>query len=105
MKNLPCVLVLFFMTISFYCQQIPDTIYLPKIEFKKEEIVYVDHRYNNFHRIDNRFMPFTGASKDLGKTFGFLFYDSFLLDENRRGIIDFTLKENTLGEHEIINFY
>ncbi|CAL2083485.1 hypothetical protein [Tenacibaculum sp. 190524A05c] len=48
-------------------------------------------------------MPFAGASKDLGKAFGFKFYDSFLFDENRRGIFDFTLADKTLGEHEVVS--
>ncbi len=162
-----------------FSQQVPDTLYTPKIKEKYTGTIYVDHAHNNFHRIDNRFspfakvlkqagykvksnakkftqanlkgitalvisnalaensrppfvvptksaftdkeikaikewvkkggslfliadhMPFAGASEKLGKVFGFTFYDSFLLDENRRGIFDFTKKEKTLGVHEI----
>ncbi len=48
-------------------------------------------------------MPFAGASEKLAKAFGFTFYDSFLFDENRRGIFDFTNKNSLLGNHKIIN--
>jgi hypothetical protein len=180
MKNLLSIITIVTFMVNTYSQQIPDTIYQPKVEQKKSGVVYVDHAHNNFHRIDNRFkpfanvlkaagykvkafedkftkenlkgvkvlvisnalssnarppfviptesafsveeievvkkwvasggslfliadhMPFAGASKDLGKAFGFTFYDSFLFDENRRGIFDFTIDDNTLGKHKIL---
>ncbi len=178
MKNLTCLIFCLVVTLAF-SQQVPDTLYTPIIKNKYSGTIYVDHAHNNFHRIDNRFlpfarvlkqagfkvkanaekftkanlkgiktlvisnalaensrppfvvptksaftnkeiktiknwvekggslfliadhMPFAGASEKLGKAFGFTFYDSFLLDENRRGIFDFTKKEKTLGIHEI----
>ncbi len=181
MKKLIYILLILGCTAKIYSQQIPDTIYKPKINQKFSGLVYVDHAHNNFHRIDNRFkpfanvlrlagysvkgfdekftekslnsvkvlvisnalssnarspfitptksaftakeievvrnwvakggalfliadhMPFAGASKDLGNAFGFKFYDSFLFDENRRGIFDFTISEKTLGEHEVVS--
>ncbi len=48
-------------------------------------------------------MPFAGASEKLAKAFGFTFYDSFLFDENRRGIFDFSNENSLLGKHKIIN--
>ncbi len=48
-------------------------------------------------------MPFAGASEKLAKAFGFTFYDSFLFDENRRGIFDFSNQKSSLGNHKIIN--
>ncbi len=48
-------------------------------------------------------MPFAGASEKLAKSFGFTFYDSFLFDENRRGIFDFLDRNSLLGNHKIIN--
>lgn len=48
-------------------------------------------------------MPFAGASEKLAKAFGFTFYDSFLFDENRRGIFDFSNENSLLGNHKIIN--
>lgn len=46
-------------------------------------------------------MPFAGASEPLAKAFGFTFYDSFLLDENQRGILDFSKENLLLGKHNI----
>ncbi len=48
-------------------------------------------------------MPFAGASEKLGKIFGFHFYDSFLLDENMRGIFDFNKENNMLADHDLTN--
>ena len=48
-------------------------------------------------------MPFAGASEKLAKAFGFTFYDSFLFDENRRGIFDYSNQNSLLGNHRIIN--
>jgi len=165
-----------------FSQQVPDTLYTPKLEKGKYTgVIYVDEAHNNFHTINNRFlpfakvlrkagytvksfthkftdqvldtvttlvisnalsenargpfvvptksaftnkevttiqewvhnggalfliadhMPFAGASVQLGQAFGFTFYDSFLLDENRRGIIDFTKENEMLGNHQLIN--
>ncbi|CAL2102715.1 conserved exported protein of unknown function [Tenacibaculum sp. 190130A14a] len=46
-------------------------------------------------------MPFAGASEMLAKSFGFTFYDSFLLDKNQRGILDFSKENLLLGNHKI----
>ncbi len=46
-------------------------------------------------------MPFAGAAAELGKAFGFKFYDSFLFDSNRGGIIDFTYENNMLASNVI----
>ncbi len=46
-------------------------------------------------------MPFAGTSEELGKTFGFRFYDSFLLDEDMRGIFDFNKRNKTLADHDL----
>lgn len=46
-------------------------------------------------------MPFAGASAELGKAFGFKFYDSFLFDSERGGIIDFTHSNNMLASNVI----
>lgn len=48
-------------------------------------------------------MPFAGASEELGKTFGFHFYDSFLLDEDMRGIFDFNKENKMLADHDLTN--
>ncbi|MBA6155902.1 DUF4350 domain-containing protein [Tenacibaculum sp. S7007] len=48
-------------------------------------------------------MPFAGASEKLAKAFGFTFYDSFLFDENRRGILNFSNENSLLGKHKIIS--
>ncbi|CAM1352309.1 hypothetical protein [Tenacibaculum halocynthiae] len=46
-------------------------------------------------------MPFAGASEKLGAAFEFKFYDSFLLDKDRRGIFDFSKKNSMLAKHKI----
>ncbi len=175
------ILITILISSAVFSQQIPDTLYQPKVEKKYNSTIYVDHAHRNFHRIDNRFlpfekvlrsagytvkasehkfsnihlktiktlvisnalsensrppfvvptpsaftdeeiknitkwvakggrlfliadhMPFAGASEKLAKAFGFSFYDSFLFDENRGGIIDYTINENTLENHEITN--
>ncbi len=167
-----------------YCQQVPDTLYKPKINKSayaagKGSIVYIDQAHRNFHTKDNRFlpfaqllrqdgyvvkgfdtvftkekltdvdilvisnalpedsrppftiptksafskaeitalkqwitnggslfliadhMPFAGAASELGEAFGFKFYDSFLFDNERRGILDFT-NDNSLLASNII---
>ncbi|WP_299837811.1 hypothetical protein [uncultured Tenacibaculum sp.] len=48
-------------------------------------------------------MPFAGASSKLGKAFDFHFYDSFLLDENMRGIFDFNKENKMLADHNLTN--
>lgn len=169
-------LIFLLISISISAQQIPDTLYQPKIEKKYNATIYVDHAHRNFHRIDNRFlpfakvlrsagykvksfnskftqndlkkiktlvisnalseesrqpfvvptpsaftkkeisnikqwvneggslfliadhMPFAGASAKLAQAFNFTFYDSFLLDENRNGILEYTKKDKTLED-------
>lgn len=46
-------------------------------------------------------MPFAGASEQLGAAFGFTFYDSFLFDENRVGLIDFSKENKMLTDHKL----
>ena len=62
--------------------------------FTKEEIKAVSGWVKNggalFLIADH--MPFAGASEKLAKAFGFTFYDSFLFDKNRGGILDFSKK-------------
>lgn len=48
-------------------------------------------------------MPFAGASAQLAKVFGFEFYDGFLLDENNRGIFDFSRDNKMLASNFITN--
>lgn len=45
-------------------------------------------------------MPFAGASEKLAKAFGFTFYDSFLFDENRAGLIDFSKENKMLADNK-----
>ncbi len=46
-------------------------------------------------------MPFAGAAAELGKAFGFKFYDSFLFDSERRGILDFSIDNSLLASNSI----
>lgn len=48
-------------------------------------------------------MPFAGAASELGKAFGFKFYDSFLLDSTQRGLIDFSRENKMLNSNFITN--
>lgn len=46
-------------------------------------------------------MPFAGAASELAKEFGFDFYDSFVMDDSLRGIIDFDKTNGTLDNNII----
>lgn len=69
--------------------------------FTKEEIKAVSGWVKNggalFLIADH--MPFAGASEKLAKAFGFTFYDSFLFDKNRGGILDFSKENNLLANN------
>lgn len=73
--------------------------------FTNEEITVIKNWVDNggalFLIADH--MPFAGASEKLGEAFGFHFYDSFLFNENGRGIIDFKKENKTLADHELTN--
>ncbi|APG65144.1 hypothetical protein LPB136_07185 [Tenacibaculum todarodis] len=74
-----------------------------KSAFTKEEVKsvkkWVEKGGSLFLIADH--MPFAGAASKLGEAFGFTFYDSFLFDENRRGILDFYKEKKDLGKHKI----
>lgn len=71
--------------------------------FSKEEIkaikLWVKKGGNLFLIADH--MPFAGASEKLAKAFGFTFYDSFLFDEKRQGILEFSKENLLLEDHEL----
>jgi hypothetical protein len=46
-------------------------------------------------------MPFAGAASELAKEFGFDFYDSFVMNDSLRGIIDFDKTTGTLDNNFI----
>ena len=46
-------------------------------------------------------MPFAGAASELAKTFGFEFYDSFIMNDSLSGIIDFDKTKGNLFDHSI----
>lgn len=48
-------------------------------------------------------MPFAGAASELGKAFGFKFYDSFLFDNTQNGIIEFSRENSMLNSNFITN--
>ena len=74
-----------------------------KSAFSKAEIAVLKHWITNggslFLIADH--MPFAGAAAELGKAFGFKFYDSFLFDNDRRGILDFTSDNEMLASNII----
>lgn len=67
--------------------------------FTKDEIIALNTWVKNggslFLIADH--MPFAGAAKDLAKSFGFIFYNSFAMDTSKNGADIFTISEKTLN--------
>lgn len=47
-------------------------------------------------------MPFAGASAELAQAFGFTFYDSFLMNADTTGFVDYSRQNGRLANHPIL---